>query len=209
MVLLYDLAGFLLTQTLVATRGASKLTASGSRRAVPLELDLRVRPDAELTPRQAEFFREHDRRLQTLGYTPICTHWASNLFGGGAVRSYFHGVDGSNCRVVLVEYAAIVQGQRHVTQATSLHFVSTFPDGGRLITDNSEQMGLFELLPKSIRQRRPDITDASKLKEVHERRMKSLPTPLAAVTNVESLLPSNVSTTTTTCNTRSTPACTP
>ncbi len=148
---------------------------------IPYEFQYTELADGNLTERQRQFTLSVDDELRQLGYLPLCAFRIGG-FQPNIKRVYTRTGDPTDFNVLVMETETPVEGQATKMVATRrvMTFVTKFADGQSLETTNfGGVIKEFEHPGRHI-QRCPNVGTAAALKEIHERKVRTIGSALSA-----------------------------
>ena len=161
------------------TRTLSKLKKN--KMLIPYEFQYTELADSDLTERQRQFTLSVDKELGQLGYLPLCAFRLGG-FLPNIKRVYTRTGDPTGFNILVVESEKPVEGQTTTMVATRrvMTFVTRFADGQSLETMNFRGNSKELEQPGRHMQRHPHVGTASALKEIHERKARTMGPALPA-----------------------------
>ena len=152
-----------------------------STRRIPMKFDFGEIPAEKLTQAQKDYLKPIDDQLAALNYFPLATFRARNVNSGtNLLRRYTNPADPASCALTVVEVKVKVREVEGVKNSWNVEFVSRFPDGRRLITQNMSQKSLFDQPPWRTTQHCPNVINLAELKRKHDARAQGLGIPIPA-----------------------------
>ena len=131
---------------------------------LPRHLEIEVLSDAQLTPKQREFFANYDTKLKELGFEPFTTYRLSNIRNSkNLLRGYLSSTEPTRCTV---QISAANNGP---VQFDQVNFVTEFADKSRTFTTNRQHSETFDPEPGKFVQECRGLADLSELKRRHEK----------------------------------------
>ncbi len=130
---------------------------------LPRHLELQIIPDAQLMPKQREFFAAYDSKLKELGFDPFITYRLSNIpKSKNLLRTYLSNAEPTRCTV---QISGAANGP---VQFNQVQFVTEFGDKSRTFTTNRQQSETFDPEPGKFVQECRGVTDLAELKRRHD-----------------------------------------
>lgn len=180
-----DLIGFLWTTASVLF--GSKPQLRKNTKPIPVRYQREVLEDSQLTEQQRNYIAPIDAELAALGFLPFYTTHVTN-YGSNLVRGYQNPADPASCTLTIVEVRTNVNGVIAVKNSRVVNFTTRFGDGKELTTRNMALKSLMDVPDYKIMQDRPQVTDLTVLKKIHDAKAPSVGVPVSPPRDIASVI---------------------
>jgi hypothetical protein len=181
----FDMAAFSWSTLKVILDSKTRLRKNA--RPIPVQFEVEIIPEQQLTPAQREYLKPIDAQLLALNYRPLFTFHTKN-YGSNLLRRYANPADPASCALTVVEVKVDVNGVKGVKNSCSIEFATRLPEGKRLSTRNMALKSLFDQPPYRTVQECPNTTNLAALKRKHDARAAQMGVPSPAPQDVPAVL---------------------